>query len=139
MRDLGDRAENATLDFTFHTTNASGVPTTLAGVPVVSVYKANGIVQTVIGVTLTVDFDGVTGLNHVRVVMTDAFYAVANDYTIVITTGRVSINEDYVLSSFPYGLEWQPDLAPQQIPYHTWNSTLWERGIHLSLYGSGSS
>jgi hypothetical protein len=91
MPDLGNRAEDSTIDFTFLTTNTSAVPTTLAGTPVVSVYKANGATESVAGVTLTVDFDGKTGLNHVRIdTSADAFYAIANDYSVVITTGTVA-------------------------------------------------
>lgn len=87
---LGDYAEDATIDFTFHTTDTSAVPATLAGTPVVSVYKANGATESTAGVTLTVDFDGKTGLNQVRVDLSaDAFYSVTNDYSVVITTGTV--------------------------------------------------
>ena len=90
MRDLGNRLEDATIDFTFHAVSTAAVPTTLAGTPVVSVYKANGITQSTAGVTLTVDFDGVTGLNHVRIDLSaDVFYAISNDYSVVITTGTV--------------------------------------------------
>ena len=87
---LGELNEDATLDFTFQTTDAANAPTTLAGIPVISVYKGNSDAQSVAGVTLTVDFDGVTGLNHVRIdTSADVFYAVANDYSVVITTGTV--------------------------------------------------
>lgn len=88
--DLGDRAVNSTIDFTFSTRNVSAAPATLAGTPVVSVYKANGTTQSVAGITLTVDFDSLTGDNHVRIVTTDAFYATANDYMVKITTGTVN-------------------------------------------------
>jgi len=89
--DLGDRAEDSTIDFTFSTRNVSAAPATLAGTPVISVYKANGTTQSVAGVTLTVDFDSLTGFNHVRIdTSADAFYATANDYSIVITTGSVN-------------------------------------------------
>ena len=86
----GNIDEDATLDFTFFTTDATNAPTTLLGVPIISVYKANGLTQSVTGVTLTVDFDGITGLNHVRIDTSAAsFYAVANDYSVVITVGTV--------------------------------------------------
>lgn len=86
----GDWALGSTHDFTFTTVNTSGVPTQLAGAPaVISVYKQNSTTQTTAGVTLTVDFDTVTGLNHVRIVTTDAFYVAAADYSVVITTGTV--------------------------------------------------
>ena len=38
---------------------------------------------------LTVDFDSVTGLNHVRVTTTDAFYANGSEFECVITAGTV--------------------------------------------------
>lgn len=87
----GDLTEDQTLDFTFTTRQFStGAPFTLAGTPALSVYKANGTTQSTAGVTLTVDFDTVTGLNHVRIdTSADAFYATANDYSVVITTGTV--------------------------------------------------
>jgi hypothetical protein len=87
---LGDYAEDfATLNFKF-TTAVNGVPTTLSGTPAVSVYKANNITQSTAGITLTADFDSVTGLNNVLIDLSaDVFYAVANDYMVVITTGTV--------------------------------------------------
>lgn len=90
MSNQGDLAQNQIIDFTFTTRNTSSVPTTLTGSPVISVYKANGTTQSIAGVTLIVDFDAVTGLNHVRVdTSADAFYVVGNDYSVVITTGTV--------------------------------------------------
>ncbi len=88
----GDYVEDfATLDFKFTTRKDTGLPTTLSGTPVLSVYKANGVTQSTAGITLTVDFDSVTGLNHVRIDLSaDAFYAIGNDYDIVITTGTVN-------------------------------------------------
>lgn len=73
------------------TSRSSNTPTTLAGSPVVSVYKANNITQSTTGVTLTVDFDSVTGLNNVLIdTSTDTtFYAAGNDFYLVITTGTV--------------------------------------------------
>jgi hypothetical protein len=83
--------EDQVIDFTFSTFRfSSGAPFTLAGTPAVSVYKANGTTQSTAGVTLTADFDGVTGLNHVRIdTSADAFYATGADYSVVITTGTV--------------------------------------------------
>jgi len=90
MAHLGDLLEDQSIDFTFTTITAEGVPFTLAGSPVLSVYKSNSVTQTTTGPTLSVDFDGVTGLNHVRMATTDAFYVVATDYSVVITTGTVN-------------------------------------------------
>jgi len=90
MQYLGDYAEDATLNFKFSTHKADGTPIALAGTPAISVYKANGTTQSTAGVTLTTDFDSVTGLNNVLIDLSaDAFYAVANDYQVVITTGTV--------------------------------------------------
>jgi len=92
MNYLGDYTEDfATLNMKFTTKNVSDVPTTLAGSPVISVYKANDLTQSVAGVTLVADFDGVTGLNNVLIDLSaDAFYAIGDDYHIVITTGTVN-------------------------------------------------
>lgn len=91
MQYLGDYVEDyATLNFKFSTHKASGEPITLAGTPAVSVYKANSTTQSTAGITLTVDFDSLTGLHNVLIDLSaDAFYAVANDYCVVITTGTV--------------------------------------------------
>ena len=92
MSYIGDYQENnETLSFKFMTKNVSAVPTTLAGTPVVSVYKANDLVQSVAGVTLIVDFDGLTGMHNVLIdLSSDAFYAQGNDYQVVITAGTVN-------------------------------------------------
>ena len=91
MQYLGDYAEDyATLNFKFSTHKADGTPATLSGTPAISVYKANGTTQSTAGITLTADFDSVTGLNNVLIDLSaDAFYAVASDYQVVITTGTV--------------------------------------------------
>ena len=91
MQYLGDYAEDyATLNFKFSTHKADGTPATLSGTPAISVYKANGTTQSTAGITLSVDFDSVTGLNNVLIDLSaDAFYAVASDYQVVITTGTV--------------------------------------------------
>jgi len=99
---LGDLKASATIDFTFTTVNTSGAPTTLAGTPAISVYRGNSTAQTTAGVTLTVDLDGVTGLNHVRLVLGDGFYTTGNDYHVVITTGTVGGTSvvGYVVAEF---------------------------------------
>ena len=83
---LGD-----TRDFQFSTVAPStGVPTTLAGTPVVSAYPDNGTTQITAGITLTVDHDSVTGSHNVRVVATAANgYDYGVKYTLKITTGTV--------------------------------------------------
>jgi len=88
---IGDFALESTLDFKFCTTAAAtGAPTTLAGTPVISAYVGNSTTQLTAGITLTVDFDAVTGLHNVRVAATAANgYATASNYQLVITAGTV--------------------------------------------------
>lgn len=69
---------------------ASGIPTTLAGTPVVSAYEDAGLTQITAGITLGVDHDGVTGLNLLTIVATGGNgYETLKDYGLVITTGTV--------------------------------------------------
>lgn len=93
MSYLGDYTEDyATLNFKFTTRAfATGVPTTLAGTPVVKCYKGSATgTESTAGITLSVDFDSVTGLNNVLIDLSaDAFYAVGQDYHVIITTGTV--------------------------------------------------
>lgn len=91
MLNLGDRAVGSTLSFLFNTHKSDGTPITLAGTPVVSVYK-NSTTESTSGVTLTVDYDSRTGMHNV-VIDTSAdgtFYATGNDFNVVITTGTVN-------------------------------------------------
>lgn len=80
-----------TLDFKFSTRAfATGAPTTLAGSPVVSAYPGNSTTELTAGITLSVDFDGVTGLHNVRVVAsTGNGYATNTSYALVLTAGTV--------------------------------------------------
>ncbi len=91
MAYLGDYTEDhATLNFKVTSRKSTGLPTTLSGAPSLSVYKANGAVQSTAGITLSVDFDGITGLNNVLIdLSSDAFYAISNDYMVVISAGTV--------------------------------------------------
>lgn len=83
---LGD-----TYYFKFTTRSFStGAPTQLAGTPVISVYEEANLTQITAGVTLTVDYDTVTGLNDVAIVATTANgYEAGKYYDVVITTGTV--------------------------------------------------
>lgn len=91
MSYFNDIALGDTIDIKFTTRAfATGAPTTLAGVPVISAYPGNSVTQLTAGITLTVDFDAVTGLHNIRVVATGANgYATATNYALVITTGTV--------------------------------------------------
>jgi len=100
----GDIRLGDTIDIKFTTTAAStGAPTTLSGTPVISAYPGNSTTQLTAGITLTVDFDSVTGLNNVRVVASSGNgYATATNYALVITTGTVGGTSavGYVVGTF---------------------------------------
>lgn len=103
MSYIGDFRLGDTFDTKFCTVNTSGVPTTLAGTPVISAYVGNSVTQITAGITLTVDFDAVTGLHNVRVVATGVNgYATASNYQLVITTGTVGGSSvvGYVVAEF---------------------------------------
>lgn len=69
---------------------ATGIPTTLAGTPVLSVYEENNLTQITTGVSVTVDYDSVTGLNQATIVATSGNgYESGKSYDLVITTGTV--------------------------------------------------
>ena len=89
---LGDFDAGNTIDFKFCTVGSTGAPTTLSGTPAILVYKGNSTTESSsTGITLTVDFDAHTGLNHVRITTGSdgTFYADGNDFQIVITAGTV--------------------------------------------------
>ena len=109
----GDINLDSTIDIKFCTVTTTGAPTQLAGTPVISAYPDNSITQLTAGITLTVDFDTVTGLNNVRVVATGANgYATATNYDLVITTGTVGGTSvvGYVVGSF--SIEKRSSLRP---------------------------
>lgn len=88
---LGDFPIGATIDFKFNTRTSAGAPITLAGTPSLTVYKANGDVQDGGDLTLTVDFDTVTGMHHVRLdTSIDTTFYVAGDFQVVVSQGTVN-------------------------------------------------
>lgn len=86
----GDVALGQTVNSKFCTVQASGAPTTLSGSPAVRGYVGNSTTE-LNGVTLSVDFDGVTGLNNLNVVLSGGnSYAAQTDVEMVITAGTVN-------------------------------------------------
>ena len=103
MSYIGDFRLGDTFDTKFTTVTTTGAPTQLAGTPVISAYPDNSTTQITAGITLSVDFDTVTGLNNVRVVATSGNgYATATNYQLVITTGTVGGTSvvGYVVAEF---------------------------------------
>jgi hypothetical protein len=69
---------------------STGAPAQLAGTPVVDIYEENNLTQITGAETLTVDYDGVTGLNDLAIVCsTGNGFEVGKYYDAVITTGTV--------------------------------------------------
>lgn len=92
MKHLGDFDAASVLYTKFTTYRPStGAPFTLAGTPVVSIYKDGSLTQSVTGVTLTVDFDGLTGLHHLAIDTSadGTFFSAGSHFEAVITTGTV--------------------------------------------------
>lgn len=88
---IGDITAGKTIRTFFNTRDTDGVPITLGGSGAVSVYKDGGTTESTTGVTLSIDFDGHTGL-HMLAVDTAAdgtFYSAGSDFECVITTGTV--------------------------------------------------
>jgi len=89
MKPLGDIKEDATINFDF-ATHVGSTATTLLGTPLLCVYKGNSTTQSTAGLTLTVDFDSITGCNHVVIdTSADAFYEPGYDYSVKIAAGTV--------------------------------------------------
>lgn len=92
MSGLGDYPVSTIVYGKFSTFRPStGAAYTLGGTPALSVYKDNSTTQSTSGVTLTVDFDGVTGLHHFAIDTSadGSFYSTGSNFDIVITTGTV--------------------------------------------------
>lgn len=111
MSYLGDFALGATFDTKFTTVAATGAPTTIAGTWAISIYVDNSLTQLgpaivatpAAGITITLDFDGVTGMHNVRVVATSGNgYAAGSNYQIMVSTGTVGGTSivGYVVAEF---------------------------------------
>lgn len=92
MKHLGDYDASTVIYGKFTTFRPStGAAFTLGGTPALSVYKDNSTTQSTTGVTLTVDFDSVTGLHHYAIDTSadGTFYSAGSFFSIVITAGTV--------------------------------------------------
>lgn len=90
-----DIALEQTFDIKFNTQDLSSPPvlTTFAGSPAFEIYEDNSTTQITGAVTLTVDFDGITGLNNLRVAATTANgFEEGKSYSVVCSAGTVDGN-----------------------------------------------
>jgi hypothetical protein len=87
----GDVRLGSTVRFKFTTRRFStGAPHTLAGTPAIAAYVNGSTTEITAGITLTVDFDSRTGLNHVEAVLSSGNgFAAGDEVGFVITAGTV--------------------------------------------------
>lgn len=109
MKQLGDFTPGETIYGEFNTIQPStAAPFTLAGTPSLTVYKDDGTTQDASGVSLTVDFDSVTGLHvfEIDTAQDEAFYATGSQFRVVIAAGTVdSVSVvGHVVARFTLGL-----------------------------------
>lgn len=91
-RHIGDYDTSAVVYGKFTTFRPStGAAYTLGGTPALAVYKDNSTTQSTSGVTLTADFDGVTGLNHFAIDTSadGSFYSAGSNFDVVLTAGTI--------------------------------------------------
>jgi hypothetical protein len=100
---VGDFSLGQDIDLYFTSVDSTGAPTTITSC-VVSIYKNNSTTQSTSGVTLTQSFDGVVGLNHVRVSTSadGTFYSRNSQFNAIITNGSISgtLVVGYVIGGF---------------------------------------
>ena len=133
---LGDYAENYTkLNFTFTTRKDTGLPTVLAGSPVISVYKGSNVTPKTSAesyITLDIDYNSKVGLNHVLIDLSgDAFFVTGEDYHVVITTGTVDSISVIGETVATFSIENQAD-NPDTVGI---NSGQW----YVSIFGNDSN
>lgn len=90
---LGDFYVNGkNIQHKFMTVNASGVPTTLGNSPSLILYVNSSVSSVASGLTLTTDFDGRTGLNHVTFLATTSVTGITSgiECQICLAAGTVS-------------------------------------------------
>ncbi len=88
----GDIVAGQVLDFPFDTSDASGAAITLGGSVAARVYKRGSSSESSAGISISVDYDGLVGIQIVTVdtAADGTFYAAANDFAVVLTVGTVS-------------------------------------------------
>ncbi len=91
----GRHAVGGFVSFMFTTRASTGIPTVLAGTPVVTVHRETSttgeLTSASVGITLTVDFDSIVGLNQVFIdtEQNATFFLEDSMFHITITTGTV--------------------------------------------------
>lgn len=89
---VGDFAAGSVVRIPFNTNTSGGAPITLAGTPSLRVYKDSNPTESTTGVSLTVDWDSLTGTHYGTIdTSTDGtFYSAGSDFAVVIAAGTVN-------------------------------------------------
>lgn len=113
MSYIGDFRLGATIYHKFTAIDATGLPFTIGGVLAVEVYPNGSLTQVTGGITVTEDFDGVTGLHHIEIAATGGNgYATATDYSVVISVGTVDGVSAVGYKVFSFSIENRSALMP---------------------------
>lgn len=138
MKYLGDVPLSSVVRGFFNTRKADGTPITLGGTPSLSVYKSNSTTQTTTGVSLTVDFDSLTGLHFFTIDTSSdgTFYSTATDFRVVITTGTVDSISVVGVEVACFSVENRSALRPTTAGRTLDVSSTGEAGIDLANVGS---
>lgn len=119
---LNDYRVGATVDFKWMTNASAGASITRATDGSIRIYKNNSDVQRTssAGITDTEDFDGMTGIHHCRIDLSDdtdsGFYASGNEYQVVLQGATIdgqSVNA--VLAHFSIERAWRTVSLPGQV------------------------
>jgi hypothetical protein len=86
---LGNLQNNKPIYFTWDSMSAVGASIAASVAGTIRVYKNSDTTERTADITDTRDFDGVTGLNHVAIVTTDAFYTSDSDYSVVLVGATI--------------------------------------------------
>ena len=92
MSYVGDYNLSTTFHHRFTTVNGSGVPTTLGNTPSAQYYVDGGTTAFTAGLTLTADFNSVTGLNSLATICTSSASGLTSgvNVSVVLAAGTVS-------------------------------------------------
>lgn len=88
----GDYAPGQVVNFKYTSRDSTGTPSTLSGANLLVIYRDNSTSEFSQGLSLTTDFDGVVGQNHVRVDTASGLSVLlpGHDYQVTHRFGQVS-------------------------------------------------
>ena len=87
---LGDFKEDSTHYHSWDTNDSVGASVTRTVDGAIWTYKDDAIgTETQAGLTDTEDWDGVTGVHNLKMILTDAFYTTGHDYSIVLKAATI--------------------------------------------------